>query len=89
MSARPESPDSSPDCHAVADEFAYRLQELDPGYLRMLQQFLQVRLGTGAEQPCDVERTHVLSTTSTRRLAATSALRADNRPGVSPASSRN
>ena len=70
MTALTESPEASPDCHAVADDFAQRLPGLDLGFLRMLMQFMQNRLGTAAEQPCDIERAQALGHEINNRLTA-------------------
>ena len=55
-----ESPDSPPDCLVVVDEFARRLPALDLDALQLLLQLLERRLGTAAEQPCDLERAQAL-----------------------------
>lgn len=70
MTALPDAPESSVDCVAVADDFARRLPGLELGFLRMMLQFLQVRLGTTAEQPCDVERVQALGHEINNRLTA-------------------
>ncbi len=70
MTALPDAPESPPDCQAVADDFARRLPGLDLGFLRMMLQFMQGRLGTSAEQPCDLERVQALGHEINNRLTA-------------------
>lgn len=70
MTALPDAPESPVDCNAVADDFARRLPGLDLGFLRMMLQFMQARLGTSAEQPCDLERVRALGHEINNRLTA-------------------
>ena len=60
MTAIQEPPEIRPDCSAVVDDFAPRLRGLELESLRALLQVLQQRLGTAAEQPCDIERAQLL-----------------------------
>ena len=55
-----ESPDAPPDCLVVVDEFMRRLPALDLDALQLLLQLLERRLGTAAEQPCDLERAQAI-----------------------------
>ncbi len=52
------------------DEFARRLPELGLESLRVALQVMQGRLGTAAEQPCDVERAQALGHEINNRLTA-------------------
>jgi hypothetical protein len=70
MTALPETPEAAADCQIVADDFARRLPGLDLGFLRMMLQFMQHRLGTSAEQPCDLERVQALGHEINNRLTA-------------------
>lgn len=68
MTALPEAPESRPDCTAVVDEFVRRLPGLQVESLRVALQVLQARLGTPAEQPCDIERAQALGHEIRNRL---------------------
>ena len=70
MTALPDAPETSPDCNAVADEFARRLPGLGLGALRLLLQELEDRLGTAGERPCDIERAQILGHEINNRLTA-------------------
>lgn len=70
MTALPEAPESRPDCTAVVDEFVRRLPGLQVESLRMALQVLQARLGTPAEQPCDLERAQALGHAINNRMTA-------------------
>ena len=70
MTATRESSAAHPDCTAVVDEFAGRMKGLQLESLRAALQILQFRLGTKAEQPCDVERAQTLGHEINNRLSA-------------------
>jgi hypothetical protein len=61
MTAAPDTSELDRDCESVADEFARRLPGLELGTLRVIQHMLQLRLGTGTEEPCDAERAQVVA----------------------------
>ena len=71
MTALPEAPESRPDCTAVVDDFVRRLPGLQVESLRVALQVLQARLGTPAEQPCDIERAQALGHEINNRMTAT------------------
>jgi len=70
VTALPESSAARPDCTAVEAEFASRLQGLGLESLRVALQVIQVRLGTAAEQACDLERARALGHEINNRLTA-------------------
>jgi hypothetical protein len=70
MTALPESPAARPDCSAVVADFARALPGLETESLRAVLRLVQLRLGTAAEQPCDVERSQLLAHEISNRLTA-------------------
>jgi len=68
MSPLAESPDTLPVGSALANDFPRQLAGFGPGALRLLQQALQERRGTTAEQAGDAELVHMLGYEIDRRL---------------------
>jgi hypothetical protein len=81
MTALPDSP--AVDCTPVVDDFVRRFPAHDLATLRLLLQTLQRRLGTAAEQPCDVERAQALGHEINNRVTATNLQRDLRRLGDS------
>ncbi len=84
MTALPEAPESRPDCTAVVDEFVRRLPGLQVESLRVALQVLQARLGTPAEQPCDIERAQALGHEINNRMTTVRLAAGLRRLGIPP-----